>query len=75
VIPVKLQLKDFMTYASPDGGPITFDFDGAVLWSLAGRNGAGKSAIFDAITWSLFDKHRGGARSRSAGAARRCLSL
>jgi DNA repair exonuclease SbcCD ATPase subunit len=55
-------LKDFMTYASPDGVPITLDFGGAVLWSLAGRNGAGKSAIFDAITWCLFDEHRGGRR-------------
>jgi DNA repair exonuclease SbcCD ATPase subunit len=55
-------LKDFMTYASHDGSPTSFDFEGAILWSLAGRNGAGKSAIFDAITWSLFDEHRGGRR-------------
>jgi DNA repair protein SbcC/Rad50 len=48
---------------------VRFDFDGAVLWSVAGDNGAGKSAIFDAITWTLYGQHRGGTQD-----ARRLIS-
>jgi exonuclease SbcC len=45
-----------------DGTPIEFDFEGSRLWSITGDNGAGKSAIFDAITYALFGQHRGGAQ-------------
>lgn len=61
MIPTRVSLRNFLTFASSDdGSPITFDFDGATLWSIAGVNGAGKSAIFDAITYALFGEHRGG---------------
>ncbi len=61
MIPTRVRLKNFLTFAAADdGAPITFDFDGATLWSIAGVNGAGKSAIFDAITYALFGEHRGG---------------
>lgn len=61
MIPTRVSLKNFLTFAAADDGtPITFDFDGATLWSIAGVNGAGKSAIFDAITYALFGEHRGG---------------
>ena len=61
MIPTRVRLKNFLTFAAADDGtPITFDFDGATLWSIAGVNGAGKSAIFDAITYALFGEHRGG---------------
>jgi len=61
MIPHKVELKNFLCYAEGDGGePVSFDFEGAKLWSLSGDNGAGKSAIFDAITYALFGEHRGG---------------
>lgn len=61
MIPSRVSLKNFLTFAADtDGGPIVLDFDGAALWSIAGINGAGKSAIFDAITYALFGEHRGG---------------
>lgn len=63
MIPVRVQLKNFLCYGeAEDGGPIEFDFDDAPLWSICGDNGAGKSAIFDAITYTLFGQHRGGAQ-------------
>jgi exonuclease SbcC len=61
MIPVRVSLRDFLTYAAgEDGGPIVLDFDGAPLWSVGGDNGAGKSAIFDAVTYALYGEHRGG---------------
>jgi exonuclease SbcC len=69
VIPDTVELTDFLSHRCADGEPVVFDFDGAVLWSVSGDNGAGKSAIFDAITWTLFGEHRGGTQD-----ARRLIS-
>src|SRR6266568_7402692 len=61
MIPTAVRLKNFLTFAANSNDePVVFDFDGAALWSIAGVNGAGKSAIFDAITYALFGEHRGG---------------
>jgi len=61
VIPAKVSLKNFLTFAADaDGNPIVLDFEGASLWSIAGVNGAGKSAVFDGITYALYGEHRGG---------------
>lgn len=61
MIPTRVSLKNFLTFAgNDDGSPIALEFEGAALWSIAGVNGAGKSAIFDAITYALFGEHRGG---------------
>lgn len=61
MIPVKVLVRNFLCFEEAnDGGPIEFDFDGSPLWSISGDNGAGKSAIFDAITYALFGQHRGG---------------
>jgi exonuclease SbcC len=56
MIPVRIRLKGFLSYKEEQ----TIDFEGASLWVLAGPNGSGKSTIFDAITYALFNAHRGG---------------
>lgn len=55
MIPVRLQLKNFMSYG--DGVP-PLDFAGIRMACLSGDNGNGKTAILDAITWALFGKTR-----------------
>lgn len=62
MIPCSVELTDFLSHRCDNGAPVIFDFDGAKLWSVAGDNGAGKSAIFDAITWTLYGQHRGGSQ-------------
>ncbi len=60
--PLSIVLQNFLCYGTqPDGSPYVYDFRSHKLWSISGDNGAGKSAIFDAITYSLFGEHRGGA--------------
>ena len=39
--------------------PIDLDFRESGLWLMHGANGSGKSSVFDAITFALFDKKRG----------------
>lgn len=56
MIPLRIQLKGFLSYRDE----ATLSFDGAPLWALVGRNGAGKSALFDAITFVLYGVHRAG---------------
>jgi exonuclease SbcC len=53
MIPLKLQLRNFMPYADA-----TLDFAGIHIGCIAGDNGAGKSALLDAITWSLWGRAR-----------------
>jgi DNA repair exonuclease SbcCD ATPase subunit len=63
VIPVRVHLKNFLTYgATAVGEPVVLDFDEATLWSISGQNGAGKTSIFDAITYCLYGEHRGGSQ-------------
>lgn len=59
MIPLRVCLKGFMSYHNET----VFTFDGASLWVLTGRNGSGKSAVFDAITFALFGIHRGDSRT------------
>ncbi len=54
MIPLRLELKNFLPYRSPD--PIRFE--GLHLACLVGRNGAGKSSILDAITYALWGRTR-----------------
>ena len=44
----------------------SFDFRDSSLWMLTGRNGAGKSTVFDAMRWALFGVHRGGMQGNNA---------
>jgi len=52
--PIELSLKNFLAYADPGALDLT-DISVAVL---TGDNGAGKSSILDAITWSVWGKGR-----------------
>ena len=46
MIPRSIKLKGFLCYKDEQ----KVDFDGSTtLWMLAGLNGSGKSAIFDAV--------------------------
>src|SRR5437868_6736390 len=55
MIPHIIQLKNFLSYGSPLQ---TIDFTGHTLICLSGKNGHGKSAMLDAITWALWGQAR-----------------
>lgn len=55
MIPVRLTLKNFMSYGDE---ATTLPFDGLHVACLSGDNGNGKSALLDAMTWSLWGKTR-----------------
>src|SRR5215468_1584080 len=59
MIPQRVRLHGFLCYQDQQ----EVSFDGASLWMLAGLNGSGKSAVFDAVTYALFGGHRGGQRN------------
>lgn len=54
MIPLKLELYNFLAYCEPE----SLDFAGLHVVCLSGENGAGKSALLDAITWALWGKAR-----------------
>jgi DNA repair exonuclease SbcCD ATPase subunit len=56
MIPQRIAVRGFLCYRDEQ----EICFDNASLWLLAGLNGSGKSALFDAITYALFGGHRGG---------------
>ncbi len=56
MIPLRVKVQGFLSYRDE----ATLEFEGASLWMLTGANGAGKSAIFDAVTFALYGAHRGG---------------
>ena len=54
MIPAKLELYNFLAYRSPE----PLDLTGMHIVCLAGANGAGKSSLLDAMTWSLWGRAR-----------------
>ena len=54
MIPLYLTLSGFLSYRDR----VELDFTGFDLACIAGSNGAGKSSLLDAITWSLFGQAR-----------------
>ena len=54
MIPIKLELLNFLSYQEPE--PLLFD--GVHVACLVGPNGAGKSSLLEAITWALWGKAR-----------------
>ena len=55
MIPLKLNVKNFLCYR--ENVP-TLDFSGIHVACLCGANGHGKSALLDAITWSIWGRSR-----------------
>ena len=55
MIPLRIALEGFLSYKEKQ----VINFEGSSLWMLCGPNGVGKSAIFDAITFALYGRHRG----------------
>jgi DNA repair protein SbcC/Rad50 len=60
MIPTQITLRNFMCYRDGDEGgvPLALDLDGIHVACLSGENGAGKSALLDAITWALWGEAR-----------------
>lgn len=54
MIPRRLELRNFLSYRD-----CTVDLAGLHMAVLSGRNGDGKSALLDAMTWALWGKARG----------------
>lgn len=54
MIPVHLRLSGFLSYRHQ----VELDFTRFDLACISGTNGAGKSSLLDAITWSLFGQAR-----------------
>ena len=55
MIPRHLRISGFLSYRDP----VELDFNSFNLACISGHNGAGKSSLLDAITWSLFGEARG----------------
>jgi len=53
MIPEELHLRNFLSHRETD-----LDLHGVHLASLVGENGAGKSALLDAITWAVWGRSR-----------------
>ncbi len=60
MVPVRLSLSNFLSYGEEEQ---TLDFSRFHVACLSGKNGQGKSALLDAITWVLW----GEARKSSGG--------
>ena len=54
MIPLRLNITGFLSYRDP----VEVDFNTFELACISGSNGAGKSSLLDAITWSLFGQAR-----------------
>ncbi|HKI53017.1 MAG TPA: SMC family ATPase [Anaerolineales bacterium] len=55
MIPIHLRILGFLSYRDT----VELDFEAIDLACISGHNGAGKSSLLDAITWSLFGEARG----------------
>ncbi|MCI0551622.1 MAG: SMC family ATPase [Anaerolineae bacterium] len=55
MIPIHLRVAGFLSYRDA----VELDFNSFDVACISGHNGAGKSSLLDAITWSLFGEARG----------------
>jgi len=63
LIPVKLALKNFLSYGE-DVPPL--DFTQFHIACLSGNNGQGKSALLDALTWAVWGEGRKASQEKRA---------
>jgi DNA repair protein SbcC/Rad50 len=54
-----IHVENFLSHADS-----TVDFTDSPLWLIYGKNGAGKSALFDAFECALYGSHRAGKRQK-----------
>jgi len=57
MIPLSIRLINFLSYGAE---PTVVDFSDLGVACLSGANGAGKTALLEALTWALWGKARGG---------------
>lgn len=55
MIPLQIKLRNFLSYGATTQ---TIDFQPHRLICLSGKNGHGKSALLDAVTWALWGRAR-----------------
>src|SRR5690606_10044902 len=55
MIPVSLRLRNFLSYGT---AAAELDFGAFSVACLSGKNGQGKSALLDAITWAIWGEAR-----------------
>jgi exonuclease SbcC len=55
MIPLRLTIKNFLSYGADAQ---TINFEPYNLICLSGKNGHGKSALLDAMTWSIWGQAR-----------------
>ena len=55
MVPVRLELQNFLSYGTDAPA---LDFDAFDVACLSGKNGQGKSALLDAITWAVWGEAR-----------------
>ncbi len=65
MIPVSLRLSNFLSYGEDVN---ELDFTAFDVACVCGKNGHGKSALFDAVTWSLWGEARKAGSERKADA-------
>ena len=65
MIPIRLRLMNFLSYGE-DVDPL--DFTPFRVACLSGRNGHGKSALLDAMTWAIWGEARKASYSRTPDA-------
>lgn len=63
----RIRLRGFLGHRAPADadvdGFVDIDLRSSPLWLIHGPNGGGKSSLWDAVTFALFKRHRGGARN------------
>ncbi|WP_412063103.1 AAA family ATPase [Rubrivirga sp. IMCC45206] len=61
MVPLRLQLKNFLSYG--EDAPV-LDLEGIHVACLSGGNGQGKSALLDAMTWAVWGEARKSSEAR-----------
>lgn len=64
-----IRVKQFLSHEES-----LVEFDDARLWLITGQNGSGKSALFDAVEYALYHKHRGDSQNAELLVKQGCQS-